>query len=42
MENEKTEQMKEYLRLKKLEKEDKSDELIEEVYKKVTEEENER
>ena len=42
MENEKTEQMKEYLRLKKLEKEDKSDELIEDVYKKVTEEENER
>ncbi len=47
MEDNKTEQMREYLRLKKLQDEDKSEELIEDVYNKVAtekkaEEENER
>ena len=47
MEDNKTEQMREYLRLKKLQDEDKSEELIEEIYNKVAtekknEEENER
>ena len=32
MEEKETEQMREYLRIKKLEEEDKSDELIDEVY----------
>ena len=35
MEEKETEQMREYLRIKKLEEEDKSDELIEEVYNKA-------
>lgn len=34
MEEKETEQMREYLRIKKLEEEDKSDELIDEVYNK--------
>lgn len=47
MEDNKTEQMREYLRLKKLQDEDKSEELIEDVYNKIAtekkiEEENER
>jgi len=36
MKNEKTEQMKEYLKLKKLQEEDKSDELIEKIYNEVS------
>ena len=36
MENKKIEQMREYLKLKKIQEDDKSDEIIEEVYKKVT------
>lgn len=36
MEEDKTEQMREYLRIKKLQEDDKSDEIIEEVYKEVT------
>lgn len=35
MEEKETEQMREYLRIKKLEEEDKSDELIDEVYNKA-------
>lgn len=47
MKDEKTEQMKEYLKLKKLQEEDRSDELIEEIYNEVSreqsnEEKNER
>ena len=47
MKDEKTEQMKEYLKLKKLHEEDRSDELIEEIYNEVSreksnEEKNER
>lgn len=38
MKDKKTEQMKEYLRLKKLQEEDKSDELIEEIYNEVSKE----
>lgn len=38
MKNEKTEQMKEYLKLKKLQEEDKSDELIEKIYNEVSRE----
>lgn len=38
MKDEKTEQMKKYLKLKKLQEEDKSNELIEEIYKKVSRE----
>lgn len=40
MKDKKTEQMKEYLKLKKLQEEDKSNELIEEIYKKVSREES--
>ena len=40
MEDERTKQMKEYLRLKKLQEEDKSEELIEEVYNEVMNEDN--
>ena len=40
MEDERTKQMKEYLRLKKLQEEDKSEELIEEVYNEVMNENN--
>ena len=36
MEDKKTEQMREYLKLKKIQEDDKSDEIIEEVYKKAT------
>ena len=35
MEENRTEQMREYLRLKKIQENDKSDEIIEEVYNKV-------
>ena len=35
MEDKETKQMKEYLRIKKLEEEDQSDELIDEVYNKA-------
>lgn len=38
MKDKKTEQMKEYLKLKKLQDEDKSDELIEEIYNEVSRE----
>ena len=38
MKNEKTEQMKEYLKLKKLQEEDKSDKLIEKIYNEVSRE----
>ena len=38
MKDKKTEQMKEYLKLKKLQEEDKSDELIEEIYNEVSRE----
>ena len=38
MKDKKTEQMKEYLELKKLQEEDKSDELIEEIYNEVSRE----
>ena len=40
MEEEETEQMREYLRIKKLEEEDKSNELIDEVYNKATKKES--
>lgn len=40
MKDEKTEQMKKYLKLKKLQEKDKSNELIEEIYKKVSREES--
>ena len=40
MKDKKTEQMKEYLKLKKLQEEDKSDELIEEIYNEVSREKN--
>ena len=40
MKDKKTEQMKKYLKLKKLQEEDKSNELIEEIYKKVSKEES--
>lgn len=40
MKDKKTEQMKKYLKLKELQEEDKSDELIEEIYKKVSREES--
>ena len=36
MEDKKTEQMREYLRLKRIQEEDISDEMIEEVYNEVT------
>lgn len=35
MEENRTEQMREYLRLKKIQENDKSDEIIEEIYNKV-------
>lgn len=35
MEENRTEQMREYLRLKKIQENDKSDEIIEEVYNKI-------
>lgn len=35
MEDKKTEEMREYLKLKRIQKDDKSDELIEEVYNNV-------
>lgn len=38
MKDKKTEQMKEYLKLKKLQEEDKSNELIEEIYNEVSRE----
>ena len=38
MKDKKTEQMKEYIKLKKLQEEDKSDELIEEIYNEVSRE----
>ena len=40
MEDNKTEQMKEFLRLRKLQEEDKSEELIEEVYNEVVTDKN--
>ena len=40
MEDKETEQMKEYLRIKKLEEEDQSDELIDEVYNKAIKKED--
>lgn len=40
MEDEMTEEIKEYLRLKKLQEEDNSDELIEEVFNEIMSEEN--
>lgn len=40
MEDNKTKQIEEYLRLKKIEEEDKSDELIDEIYKKITKKES--
>lgn len=40
MEEKETEQMREYLRIKKLEEEDKSDELIDEVYNKAIKKES--
>lgn len=40
MKDEKTEQMKEYLKLKKLQEEDRSDELIEEIYNEVSREQS--
>ena len=40
MKDKTTEQMKKYLKLKKLQEEDKSNELIEEIYKKVSREES--
>jgi|GEM_PF-2444737 hypothetical protein len=40
MEEKETEQMREYLRIKKLEEEDKSDKLIDEVYNKATKKES--
>lgn len=36
MKDKKTEQMKEYLRIKEIEEKDKSDEIIDEVYNRVT------
>lgn len=39
MEDNETKQIEEYLRLKKIEEEDKSDELIDEIYKKITKKE---
>ena len=38
MKDKKTEQMKEYLKLKKLQEEDRSDELIEQIYNEVSRE----
>ena len=40
MEEKETEQMREYLRIKKLEEEDTSDKLIDEVYNKATKKES--
>lgn len=40
MEDKKTEQMREYLRIKKINDEDKSDELIDEVYNSITKKES--
>ena len=40
MEDKETNQMKEYLRIKKLEEEDQSDELIDEVYNKAIKKES--
>lgn len=40
MEDKETKQMKEYLRIKKLEEEDQSDELIDEVYNKTIKKES--
>lgn len=40
MEDNETKQIEEYLRLKKIEEEDKSDELIDEIYKKITKKES--
>lgn len=40
MEEKETEQMREYLRIKKLEEEDKSNELIDEVYNKAAKKES--
>ena len=40
MEEKETEQMRKYLRIKKLEEEDKSNELIDEVYNKATKKES--
>lgn len=40
MEDNETKQIEEYLRIKKIEEEDKSDELIDEIYKKITKKES--
>ncbi len=39
MEDNETKQIEEYLRIKKIEEEDKSDELIDEIYKNITKKE---
>lgn len=41
MEDKKIEQMREYLKLKNIQENDKSDEIIEEIYKEVTAKEDE-